>query len=188
MTELGSSPASGESRIRAFLHECAARLTAAADTPPKAEGAAALASALAVSTPLAFEPRWLDALDTVHSVDPSPLGRRFVDVAPLLPWTPTQRATDGGVDLALAPLERVRDMGDLTVGIMYVRPGRQYPLHQHPPHELYLTIAGRADWRFGGHHGFRSIGPASTIYNRPGDLHSAIAGDTPLVAFYVLWN
>ncbi len=79
-------------------------------------------------------------------------------------------------------------MGDLTVGIMYVAPGRQYPLHHHSPHELYLTIAGHADWRFGGHDDFRSIGPDSTMYNRPGDLHSAIAGDTPLVAFYVLWN
>ena len=155
---------------------------------PAAAGAARFAQALARSTPLPFEPAWLDVLETVHAVDATPLGRQFTDVAPLLPWTPTTRSSDGGVDLALAPLERVRDMGELTVGIMYVRPGRQYPLHHHPPHELYLTIAGRADWRFGGHDDFRSIGPDATIYNRPDDLHSAIAGDTPLVALYVLWT
>ena len=50
-------------------------------------------------------------------------------------------------------------MGELTVGIMYVAPARQYPLYHHSPHELYLTIAGQADWRFGGNDDFRPIRP-----------------------------
>ncbi len=180
--------ADGEARILSFMEACSRALLASAGAPPAADGAAALAAALGTSTPLSFEPRRLDALDTIDAVDPTPLGRQFVDVASLLPWAPTQRADDGGVDLALAPLELVRDLGGLVAGIMYVRPGRQYPLHHHPPHELYLTIAGRAEWRYGGHAGFEVIGPGATIYNHPHDLHSAIAGDTPLVAFYVLWG
>ena len=188
MTDHRAVESNSEELILAFMNDCAERLTAQVEAPAAAVGAAAFARALACSMPLPFDPQWLAALDTVESVDPTPLGRRFVELASLLPWTPTQRADDGGTDLALAPLERVRSLGDLTVGIMYVRPGRQYPLHHHSPHELYLTIAGQADWRFGGHDGYRSIGPDTTIYNHPGDLHSAIAGDTPLVAFYVLWN
>lgn len=179
---------SGELQIRSLIEECAERLVAATEASPAADGAAALVRALDRTTALLFEPTWMEALDTLHDVDPTPLGRRFVEVAPLLPWMPTHRADDGGVDLALAPLDRVCDVGDLTVGIMYVRPGRQYPLHQHPPHELYLTIAGHAEWRFGGHPEFRPVGPDTVIYNHPGDLHSAIAGVTPLVAFYVLWT
>ena len=188
MIDRDIADAENDQRILTFMQDCVDRLTAKAEGSTIVDGARSLASALARSAPMPFEPGWLEALETVHSVDPTPLGRQFVDVAPLLPWTPTQRSDDRGTDLALAPLNQVRDMGDLTVGIMYVRAGRQYPLHHHPPHELYLTIAGRADWRFGGHHDFRSIGPDTIIYNRPGDLHSAIAGETPLVAFYVLWN
>jgi len=187
MTEPDASQETSEELILAFLNECAERLTVTSE-PPASGGAAALMRALDRSAPLTFEPGWLEVLETIHAVDPTPLGRRFVDVAPLLPWIPTPRADDAGTEFALAPLERVRDMGDLTVGMMYVGPGRQYPLHRHPPNELYLTIAGRADWRFGGHDDFRSIGPDTIIYNHPGDLHSVIAGDTPLVAFYVLWN
>jgi mannose-6-phosphate isomerase-like protein (cupin superfamily) len=119
-------------------------------------------------------------------VNDTPLARTFAAVARLLPWTPTIRADDGGTDFALAPLQTVRNLGDLTVGIMYVKPGRQYPLHHHPPQELYLTISGEARWRF-GHDDFRLVGPGVTLYNHPDDHHSAIASETPLVALYVLW-
>jgi hypothetical protein len=187
MTDDDRADASTDDLIFEFLIACAERMLARADGPAATAGAIALQQALALSTPRLFEPSRVEALDTLHLVDEAGLGRRFVEVAPLLPWTPTKRADDGGVDLALSPLDTVRDLGDLTVGVMYVRPHRQYPLHHHPPHELYLTIAGQAEWRFGGHDDFRPIGSDTTIYNHPGDLHSAIAGDTPLVAFYVLW-
>ena len=168
MTDQGRSETSVPEQIRAFLNECAGRLTADVQTPPAAEGAAALARALARSTPRPFTPRALPALDTVHTVDPTPLGRPFVQLAALLPWMPTPRADDGGTDLALAPFEQVRDMGDLTVGIMYVRPGRQYPLHHHPPHELYLTIAGQANWRYGGHEDSARSDPTPPSTTAPG--------------------
>jgi quercetin dioxygenase-like cupin family protein len=84
-------------------------------------------------------------------------------------------------------LERMFDLGELTVGVMYVAPGCCYPLHAHPPHELYITLAGYGEWRYGGHDGFRTVAPDAVLYNHPGDLHSAVAGTTPLVALYVLW-
>src|SRR5262245_6550390 len=75
--------ASGEELTLAFLQECAERLTARVAAPGAAQGATAFTQALARSTPLTFEPRWLTTLDTLQLVDPTPLGRRFVDVAPL---------------------------------------------------------------------------------------------------------
>lgn len=171
-----------------FLQACADEMAALATDPPAADGAKALSQALAQSTPLAFEPCWLPALDSIDLVDDTPLARAFASLARSLPWTPTMRATDGGVDFALAPLDTVRQLGDLTVGIMYVRPGQQYPLHHHSPQELYLTLSGQARWRYGGHDDFRPLGPGATVYNHPDDLHSSIASDTPLVALYVLWN
>jgi quercetin dioxygenase-like cupin family protein len=152
--------------IRTFLVACAERLTHHATTAPATDGAAAFASAVERATPLPFEPSWLPALDTIREVDPTPLGRRFIEVA---------------------PLERIFDLGELTVGVMYVASGCCYPLHAHPPHELYLTLTGHGEWRYGGHDGFRAIAPDAVLYNHPGDLHSAVAGSTPLVALYVLW-
>ena len=189
MADRTGSVANGEERVRGFWNDCAERLIARVETPAAAEASTAFAQALSGSTPLQFEPRWLEALDTLKLLDPTPLGERFVDVAPLLHWEPTSRADDNGADFALANVGQLRDAAALTAGIMFVRAGRQYPLHHHPhEHEVYLTIAGHANWRFGGHEDFRTIDPDTTIYNHPGDLHSAIAGDTPLVAFYVLWE
>jgi hypothetical protein len=174
--------------IRSFLTACSERVTALVDALPAADGAAAFAHALEHSSPLPFESGWLPALDTLQHVDQTPIGRRFVEIAPLLPWEPTFRTDDRGADIALAPLDRTRDLGDLTVGLMYIRPGCTYPLHSHPPNELYLTIAGYGEWRYGGHDEFRTVGPDAVVYNHPGDLHSAVAGDAPLVALYVLWD
>ena len=174
-------------RINAFLLSCSDTL-AMADDPVAVEAASRFAHALDHSAPKAYEPSWLPALDSIDLVDESPLAQGFAALAPVLPWIPTVRATDGGTDFALAPLNSTLDLGELTAGIMYVRPGRQYPLHQHPPQELYLTISGQARWRFGGHENFRPIGPLNTLYNHPNDYHSAIAGSTPLVALYVLWS
>jgi mannose-6-phosphate isomerase-like protein (cupin superfamily) len=180
-----------DAAIDRFLRNCSLAIsvaTASSETRPEIrEGAEVFAEALAASMPLVFEPGRLPALDTIDDVTDTELGREFRSVAESLPWTPTLRATDRGRDFALSPLDSVRDFGALTVGIMYVRPGAQYPLHHHPPQELYLTISGNADWRFGGADDFVPVGPNATLYNHPDDWHSAIAGDTPLVALYVLW-
>lgn len=178
--------------IDAFLADCSRTLTDRAGTATieqaaAEEGATALATALDAVTSRDFEPSWLPALDTIDQVDDTDLARRFTTVARDLPWVPTPRATDGGTHFALSPINEARELGDVIVGLMYVAPGEQYPLHRHRPQELYLTLSGTARWRFGGNEDFAPIGPLETIYNHPNDLHSAVAGDTPLLALYVLW-
>lgn len=174
--------------IHAFLTACSDQLVESATTWPAREGAARFAAALERCVPTPCTPCWLPVLDTIGTVEPSHLARHFVDIAPLLIWEPTFRTDDRGTTIALAPLDRVVDLSGLTVGIMYVAPHHQYPVHAHPPNELYLTIAGEGQWRFGGHDELRHVAPGTTLYNHPGDLHSAAAGATPLVALYVLWE
>ncbi len=211
-----TNPALRADRTIHFLRRCQRRLSeVAADDEagaPAVEGAAALAAAIdraAEAGPIdAAAPSWLPVLDSLAELareehvgveavgagvdrpaaapDPS-LTADLIALAPDLSWIPTHRATDGGTELALAPLDRVIELGDTIVGLMYVGPGATYPLHQHPPQELYLTIAGQGRWRYGGNDHFESVGPDRTLYNRPGDLHSAIAGPLPVVALYVLW-
>lgn len=188
VTDVESSESTADGVIHSFLTSCADRLTELCTSPPTLTGATEFASAVARSSPLQFEPTWLPALDSILAVDDNALGRMFVEIAPLLPWDQTTRVDDGGEDFAFVELDEVCTMDGLRAGLMYIRPGQHYPLHSHPPHEVYLTIAGTAQWRYGGHEDFRSVGPDTTVYNHPGDLHAVIAGDTPLLALYVLWH
>lgn len=178
--------------IDAFLADCSRTLTeraatATVDRDAAVAGASALAVALDAAVPQDFEPGWLPVLETIDQVEDTDLGRRLVAIASDLPWTPTLRANDGGTRFALSPINQARDLGDVIVGLMYVAPGEQYPMHRHSPQELYLTLSGTARWRFGGNEDVAPVGPLETIYNHPNDLHSALAGDSPLVALYVLW-
>jgi quercetin dioxygenase-like cupin family protein len=176
-----------EQRVHDFLRSCSRAFVERAEQPKHVEGAAVFAERLERSTPLPFEPTWLPALDGSDAIDDTALGAEFAAVAPFLPWVPTMRATDGGTDFALATLNDVRDFGDAVVGIMYIRATTQYPVHHHPPQELYLTISGEAQWRYGGNEDFQPVGPGTTLYNHPNDVHSAIAGPDPVVALYILW-
>jgi len=201
-----TTPALRADRTIRFLRRCQRRLVEVAEDDRAIEGAAALDSAIdraAGAEPAdVAAPSWLPVLDSLTALteatapsddrptgaasDPS-LTAELIALAPDLSWVPTHRATDGGTELALAPLDRVVELGDTIVGLMYVGPGATYPLHQHPPQELYLTIAGQGRWRYGGNDHFETVGPDRTMYNHPGDLHSAIAGPLPVVALYVLW-
>ena len=187
-----------DDRILQFMNRCAERLVeraAAADAPPEAvAGARAFQAAVAASTPLPFEPASVPIVDaTLERIDTGPLAAELAAVTPLLPWVPTFRATDGGTEFALALFDKMRDLGGVTAGLMWVGPGCQYPLHHHPPQELYLTLTGRARFRWGGAEELRPVEPDMTLYNHPDDWHTSIAegtpddGGAPFVALYVTW-
>ncbi|MEM9563106.1 MAG: dimethylsulfonioproprionate lyase family protein [Actinomycetota bacterium] len=164
---------------------------------PVARGAERLAAALGELVPRPYQPGWLPVLGPDGSLTVGPsvdvdLAAELVGLAADLPWAPTPRASDGGTALALAPLDRMFDFGAadrglLTAGIMYVGAGSTYPLHHHRPDELYLTIAGRGRWRWGGHEDHRPVGPGRTLYNHPDDPHTSTADGEPIVALYLLW-
>ena len=105
-----------------------------------------------------------------------------------IPWIATPRLNDGGESVALAPLDEVRDLGSLICGLMLLAPDAAYPEHDHPPHEIYLPIAGHGRWRYGGDSQYALLEPDALIYNHPNDRHGAVAGDSPLLALYVLWT
>ena len=85
-------------------------------------------------------------------------------------------------------LSKAFELPNLEAGVMYVDQGCTYPLHNHPPQEMYLTISGSARWRYGGAETLTEVEPDTTLYNHPLDFHTVEAGETPLVAMYVLWG
>jgi len=177
-----------EQHVLSFLNACSERISSLAGTALAAKGAEAFRRALQASVPLPAQPNWLPVLDTIDHIDDAPRAQQFARIARMLPWQPTFRTDDRGTLIALAPMNEVRRLDGVTVGVLYVGPGHQYPLHSHPPNELYLTVAGTALWRYGGQTELRPVGPDEVILNHPNDLHTTVAGPTPLVALYLLWD
>ncbi len=104
-----------------------------------------------------------------------------------LRWEPTQRASDGGTEFGLAVLTDLLGLDATQAGIMVVGPGCQYPVHHHARAEAYLVLHGVGQWRFGGSEEYVSVEPGEIVVNEPNDTHSAIAGDEPIAALYILW-
>jgi Dimethlysulfonioproprionate lyase len=74
----------------------------------------------------------------------------------------------------------------LAGGFLLLGPDTLYPSHSHPAEELYLPLAGVAEWQ---------VGDASFVPRPPGDIvvhaarvaHAMRTGAAPLLAFY-LWR
>lgn len=152
------------------------------------EGHAALTAALAHSAPIVAEVTTVPVVACLAQAESSPLVDALHAAADEVPWASSFRLDDDGDTAALAQLHQLRDLGGIACGLMLIAPDGTYPLHSHPPQELYLPIAGGGQWRFGGNDDFRRLGPDELVYNHPNDRHGVIADATPLVALYVLWG
>lgn len=76
-------------------------------------------------------------------------------------------------------------LGPYTIGISLAAPGVAYPLHDHPPEELYLVLSpgdfrhGDGDWV--------PVSAGGTFTNTPGLPHAMRAGpERPLLTLWLL--
>ena len=150
-------------------------------------GASAFRSALGSASTVPVPKRTVPVTQHLAGIGDSALALAVHEAAPELSWVASPRTTDGGSDVALAPINDVRDLGSLTCGLMLLAPNAVYPEHSHPPQEIYLPIAGGGSWRYGGQANFRVLADDALVYNNPGDVHSVVADDEPLLALYILW-
>lgn len=175
-----------------FLSACSAEITKRSMPPGPTqavvqEGARAFEEALASAATIDRDPSSVPVAATLARAEPTALVDLARAAGQEIPWIPSHRMTDGGTEAALAPLNEVREFGDVVCGLLLLAPGCSYPEHSHPPQEIYLPIAGGGQWRYGGASDYRAPDPAGLIYNRPNDVHGIVAEDTPLLAIYVLW-
>ena len=177
--------------LRACEAEIARRLPhAAVKQTELAAGHAAFSAALDASEPIEGERTAIPVADHLGALAATPLAATAQAAAAELSWVPSTRLDDddAGAEAGLAPLNDVRTLPGTLCGLMLLRPDGTYPLHSHPPQELYLPISGEGQWRFGGSTDFRSLGSDELVYNHPNDVHSVVAGDEPLLALYILWG
>lgn len=174
-----------------FLELCCAEIERRASTkttaPWLSEGAAAFRQALATAVPLEVEQERQPVVDQLREVS-SPLVDALRPAVDAFPWHAKPGHGDGGTELALGRIDQVRDLGMVNCGLMLIGAGCTYPLHDHPPQELYLPLTASGMWRVGGATNFRAYGPDELPYNNPLDVHSVkAAADEPLLAMFVLW-
>ena len=174
--------------ILAFLNQSAEALQQRANDDIAHEGAQRLCQSLAKTQPKPFSANTLPVLNSVGEIDVTSLTQGFHEIAHLLRWKPSPRSDDGGTLMALSVINEMFELGEVNVGLLYLASGESYPEHQHPPQELYLTITGDADWRYGGSEHYVRRAPGSVLYNYPGDLHGIRANNEPLLAMYMLWS
>ena len=74
---------------------------------------------------------------------------------------------------------------DVWVGVSLLAPGIDYPVHHHPPEEVYLVLSeGHWNQDNGPWH---QPGIGGVVHNPPHILHAMRSGEKPLLATWCLW-
>jgi mannose-6-phosphate isomerase-like protein (cupin superfamily) len=110
-------------------------------------------------------------------------------VAARLPWYYHYAPRDGEEDLAerIAFAELIGPDGplaapDCRVGFTLVAPETYYPMHAHPAVELYLVVAGHAEWSTLD--AARIVPPGGCVLHPTGVAHAMRTFGEPLLALY----
>lgn len=116
------------------------------------------------------------------------IGRALEALLPRIPWKASQGYDDktfseNHANAVLVGKGGIEERADYTIGISLAAPRISYPMHNHPPEELYLTLAG-GEFRH-GEEGWTTVATGQTFYNTPGIIHAMRAIDDPLLAIWI---
>lgn len=170
---------------KAFLDPIPAAAAFLADWPRAAPTRVAVPSTLPVLA-------WLADCAAHTAPATAPLMRALL-ATPNLSW----RQTYGTADLPPAFLARygwtelVGKRGPvpseaIAAGFLLLGPHTHYPRHSHAAEELYIPLAGTAEW-LRGEAPFAPVPPGVPIHHPSWMAHAMRTGAAPLLAFY-LWR
>ena len=78
----------------------------------------------------------------------------------------------------------LEDRADVWIGVTVMAPGVTYVDHDHPPEEVYLSLAPGEWWNAAMD--WTDPGMAGLIYNPPGIRHAMRSGAAPFLALWLL--
>ena len=115
----------------------------------------------------------------------------FLEIAPQCNWRQTYSTDDLGTEFLnnYGWVEIIGERGALishqiAAGFLMLGSDTAYPLHAHDAEELYVPLAGHAEWARG--HEPYSVKPKGTMIHHPSRVPHAMRTDAePLLAFYV---
>ncbi len=158
-----------------------------ADWPTAAERREIVAGALPVCD-------WISALQAgTCPVNTEALVVQLQQVAAELAWRQTYGADDFGAAFLrgygwseLIGLRGPVPSARIACGVLLLAPGISYPSHAHAAEEVYLPIAGVAEWQKGAG-AFVQVPVGQAIHHPSWTPHAMRTGDQPLAALY-LWR
>ena len=137
--------------------------------------------------------RWLPQL-TLHA---GRFGAAFLETlsaaAGSLAWRQTYTEDEVGEEFlhnyAWAELSRTGSgigAAQISCGVLVLGPNTFYPPHRHEAEEIYLPLAGTAEW-LTGDGAWRHRRPGTLIHHSSEETHAMRTGEQPLLAMY-LWR
>jgi quercetin dioxygenase-like cupin family protein len=137
--------------------------------------------------------RWLPRI----AVEAGGIGADFVTTlcaeAGSLAWRRTYTIDEAGEpfmqNYGWAELSRsapAPGVAQISCGVLVLGPNTFYPRHRHEAEEIYLPLAGHAEWQQGDG-AWRRRSPGTLIHHSSEEPHAMRTGDEPLLAMY-LWR
>lgn len=128
-----------------------------------------------------------------HAPELLRLVETFLRLEPVLDWRrrsgdmlyASDNIAEGHANAIIVGPAGVERRTDVWLGVSLLAPNVRYPDHSHPPDETYLVLSDGA-FRQGDGEWFEP-GIGGTFYNSPGIVHAMRSGNTPLLAFWLLW-
>jgi hypothetical protein len=77
-------------------------------------------------------------------------------------------------------------VAQISCGVLVLGPDTFYPAHRHEAEEIYLPLAGTAEWQQGDA-AWRRRSPGTLIHHSSEEPHAMRTGEHPLLAMY-LWR
>lgn len=136
---------------------------------------------------------FMDDDATLKAQETHPFARAFLDASPHAYWRDTYAGTDIGSDFMdrfgcyclIGPEGAYRS--DQMLGfVVYMPPGLWYPWHQHPAEEMYLVLAGQAEFLREGAEP-ETLGAGQTSFHASNQPHAMETRDQSVLA-YVIWR
>lgn len=119
------------------------------------------------------------------------LAAAFAAIEPQLSWwrrntaDPSDTAFyNGHANASIIGPGGLEERDDVRVGVSLMAPQVLYPVHEHPPEEVYLSFTSGEWWNTGLD--WNEPGSGGTIYNPPGIAHAMRSGAKPLLALWLL--
>ncbi|WP_120501991.1 dimethylsulfonioproprionate lyase family protein [Roseovarius sp. EL26] len=117
----------------------------------------------------------------------------LINAAPLAQWRETYKGTGASADFLnrfacyeIIGIDAPFGATDIRAFVVYQPAGFHYPWHHHPAEEIYMVVAGEAEFHLEGENP-QTLRPGDTAFHPSNAPHALITRDHPVMA-YVLWR
>jgi len=136
---------------------------------------------------------WLPQARACAGPETQALVDAVAELADTLPWGQNYGAADFGdaFQARYGFMELIGPRGpfvaeEIACGLLMFAPDTEYPRHRHEAEEIYVVLAGRAEWR-AGTAGYSEEPPGAVLHRPSWSPHATRMGSEPMLALY-LWR